>query len=503
MKHIFPLLAFIMLALTGAEAQTLILNNSAGQLSSIIRFPAAAKTLTLQGTLNLADFEFMALEMPALRSLDLSETVITEYNGDATFTGRTHSPADVLPAYALLGMKIENLILPRDLKAIEDGALAGTAIRQITLPATLTSIASHAFADCRNLTSVIIPAAVCEIGEGAFKGCDRLLSIKIEGTLTQIAPYTFAGCSKLNDCQIPFTVRSIGSSAFNGCTSLASVSFPANLSAIGERAFYSSGLRSVDLARTTHLTSLGNWAFADCRALAAVSLPSSLTALGTGTFFNDATLRVDALPTSATDIPDFTFAGNAGSATMLENSAVERIGAYSLAGWNDTRVFILPPSLNELKEGAMADWQRLDTIKANALTAVPGADPSTWGTLDRSTVVLLVSDNCKEMFQSADEWNEFKIMTRQDVLDGIDTPVSDDPTHNGISARLDGQNLIISSGRRIAAVQLYDVAGRSFSLPVNHTETGCTIDTSAWDVNIMIVRVVLDDATATIFKLAR
>lgn len=503
MKHILSLLVFFILPLIPATAQMQTLDNSAGTLSLIVKNPASTQKLILTGTLNLADFEFMALEMPALRTLDLSGTTVAEYDGDATFTGRSRSAADVLPAYALLGMKVEKLTLPQRLKAIEEGALAGTAIRQITLPSTLTSIGSHAFADCRNLTSVTLPAAICDIGEGAFKGCDAMESIDIEGTPAQIAPYTFAGCLKLSKCRLPFTVKSIGASAFNGCEALRSIQFPANLTCIGERAFYGSGLRTVDLSRTKHLVSLGDWAFAGCSSLASVILPTSLSDLGTGTFFNDALLSMRAIPDATVEIPDFTFAGNAGCGTMLENSSVERLGAYSLADWSDVRVFTLPSSLDKLEEGAMADWEQLDTIKANALTAVPGADPSTWGMLDRSTVVLLVSDDCKEMFQSADEWNEFKIMTRQDVIDGIDAPISDNPTHNGISARIDGQNLIIRSDRKIAAVQLYDIAGRSFSLPVNHTETGCTIDTSAWNVNTMIVRVVLDNSTVTIFKLAR
>ncbi len=500
MRHIISLLAFFLCTLIPTAAQTLY--NSAGNLSSSIRNPATIQKLTVIGTVNLADFEFIALEMPALKTLDLSGAAVTEYNGGATFTGRTGSEADLLPPYALVGLGIERLTLPAGLKAIGEGALAGTSIKQVTIPSAVTSIGPHAFADCRNLTSIILPAALCEIGEGAFKGCEALESIEINGTPSEIAPYTFAGCSKLRDCNLPFTIRSIGASAFNGCEALQTISFPANLANIGERAFFGCGLRSVDLSSTKRLDYLGDWSFANCPSLTSVSLPSSLVNLGTGTFCNDASLRFTTLPAATAEIPDFTFAGNAGCGTMLENSVVERLGAYSLADWSDVRVFTLPSSVNELKEGAMADWQRLDTIKATALTAVPGTTPSTWGAIDRSGVVLLVSDDCKEMFRTADEWREFKVMTRQDVIDGIDDIITDEAIEN-VSVRIEGGTLIINSLRCIVAVQFYDIAGRGFSLPVAITGSRCTIDTTAWDATIMIVRVILDNNTAAVFKFAR
>lgn len=502
MHDIFVRFILLTLLWIPIHTQALTVRNTAGKLSSRIESPAEVGQLKLTGTMNLADFEFIALEMPALKSLDLFLVNILEYNGEATFTGRTAAPAKTLPDYALTGLKAEEIILPQQLTAIGEGALAGTAIKQLALPASITTIGRHAFADCAQLTGISIPAAVSEIGEGTFKGCAKLESVDICGSPSAIAPYTFAGCTALKNFQLPESVKSIGTAAFNGCGALTEITFPESLKEIAERAFFGSGLTDVNLAPSTGLKVLGDWAFANCPSLISVELPASLTALGKGTFFNDFALAIDTLPEDITEIPDFTFAANAGSGTMLTDSNVERLGAYSLADWSEVSVLTLPESLDDLAEGAMADWQRLDTIKAFALTAVPGATPETWGKLNRQRVKLLVSEEMKDLFLAHPEWKEFKVMSPTDIA-GVDAPTIDSASGNDVAVHVEGQTLVIASPHRITAVEFYDAAGRSYSFPLNRSGNDCRIDTSAWNSGVMIVRVMTDFPSTAVFKLSR
>ena len=58
--------------------------------------------------------------------------------------------------------------------AIEDSAFQSTAITEVTVPCSVTTIGWFAFADCPALASVTLPASVESIGYGAFDGCPRL-----------------------------------------------------------------------------------------------------------------------------------------------------------------------------------------------------------------------------------------------------------------------------------------------------------------------------------------
>jgi hypothetical protein len=49
-----------------------------------------------------------------------------------------------------------------------------------TIPNSVTSIGSNAFADCKKLTSVTIPAGLASIGDYAFYGCGGLTSINAD-----------------------------------------------------------------------------------------------------------------------------------------------------------------------------------------------------------------------------------------------------------------------------------------------------------------------------------
>ena len=82
---------------------------------------------------------------------------------------------------------------------IGHSAFSGYAGESMTIPASVTSIGSYAFADCSNLTSLTIPEGVRSIGERAFSGCTGLNSITIPSSVGQIALNAFLDCSALTE----------------------------------------------------------------------------------------------------------------------------------------------------------------------------------------------------------------------------------------------------------------------------------------------------------------
>ena len=86
---------------------------------------------------------------------------------------------------------------------------------KVTLPDTLTSIGTYAFANCGTLAnglSIALPNGLTSIGEGAFALCN-LKSITIPSSVTAIGAEAFT-FSKLTEITIPDSVKTIGKKAF-------------------------------------------------------------------------------------------------------------------------------------------------------------------------------------------------------------------------------------------------------------------------------------------------
>ena len=147
---------------------------------------------------------------------------------------------------------------------------AANGAEEYTVPATVTSIASHAFDFCGTLKSVTLPDGLESIGRAAFLGCYSLTSIEIPDKVSDIEDLVFSGCSSLSSVSMPDGVTIIGSDAFSDCDALVSVSIPESVMHIGVSAFSGSGLTSVEIP--ARVEGIGTYAFGNCESLQAINV---------------------------------------------------------------------------------------------------------------------------------------------------------------------------------------------------------------------------------------
>ena len=176
MRYRHIALAGLMCAWIHAAAVTV--DNVAGTLCTLLPDTSVTE-LTVTGTIDAADFEYITHTLTSLRTLDLSHATVVRYADRPLLTGMTLSEADVLPDNALFGSTVTDLQLPLSLRAIGDHAFASSAITSITIPASVTSIGTGAFAGCNRLTELTLPATVTSLGSHQDTGAEGLTTDNI------------------------------------------------------------------------------------------------------------------------------------------------------------------------------------------------------------------------------------------------------------------------------------------------------------------------------------
>ncbi len=503
MNHIsrFAVLLAMAVAMGDIDANALNVTVTPGELQQAVGTDADATALTVSGTVDIRDFQFIMLEMPELVDLDLSGATVTAYDGDATFWGHRTTVANEVPECALMSTKLQRVVLPSGITSIADGAFGGSALQSVVIPATVEAIGNNAFAECNSLTSIDVPASVTHMGEGVFKGCAALQTATVSAQLTALPAETFSGCTSLTTCTLPATMATISADAFNGCEQLGNISFPTALEQIGARAFCNTALSTADFSQCSKLNNIGEWAFVNCPSLTNVTFNNGLQRIGVGAFFNDNTLDISSLPQQLVTIDDFALHGiGETNYNVLTNTKVETIGNYGIANWRMAQALVLPATISKLGDGAMARWTALQQIDARKLGEVPALGVDVWEGVRKDTVALVVTEEMMQAFKRAEQWEDFDITSK---VTGVDEVVNDAVAAT-VRWHFEGLTLIVESDIDISGVQLYDVQGRSFMLPgsgVNTTRV--SIDTNGWDSRVMVVRVMLSDNTAATLKLVR
>ena len=172
----------------------------------------------------------------------------------------------------------KNTTFPSTIKAIGFGAFYGSGLTEAVIPNNIDSIANHAFAYSRSLTSVIIGKGTRVIGkdDNPFIGCLKLNNITVangnphydsrdncNAIIEKASGTLIVGCPAT---VIPLSVKAIGRNSFYNYNDMFTLTIPDNVEKINQYAVeYVYSLRALTLGKG--IKDIGTRAFYGCRNL--------------------------------------------------------------------------------------------------------------------------------------------------------------------------------------------------------------------------------------------
>ena len=257
--------------LVGGEGTSVsIAHVAAGELGHVILDEATYlqevnKLTVVSGNLNNDDWNTLK-SMTNLVELDISGMAVTSIPSSA-FSNK---------------WGLEKIVLPKKLEAIGNSAFNGTGIKEIELPESLTTLDSHAFANCTSLVGIKIPDKITKISSGSFKGCSNLQSVNFPSALTSIGYESFYE-TDLREIDIPASVEIINGDAFCRNTNLKKVTFNEGLVKIEYDSFL--GCESIEsIVCPSTLRTIDRSGFQGCKNLKQISLNEGLVSINSYAF---------------------------------------------------------------------------------------------------------------------------------------------------------------------------------------------------------------------------
>ena len=161
------LVAFVCLAWTSLQAVTVINVETAGTLASLLT--ETDNELKVTGVINGSDIKYMRQLVTAgtVTSLDWSEVSIVS-GGEAYVDGYTTTNDVIGERMFYECSKLQGMVLPNNVTAIQTNAFARTGLKSIDIPNSVKKLGGDAFAYCSSLEKVVIGKHVNQLYQGVF-----------------------------------------------------------------------------------------------------------------------------------------------------------------------------------------------------------------------------------------------------------------------------------------------------------------------------------------------
>ena len=161
------LTALICIVQTNLWAVTEINVETAGTLSSLLT--STDKELKVTGVINGTDIKYIRSLVTAgtVTSLDWSDVSIV--SGGEAYDGSHTTQNNIIGEQMFYECsKLQAMVLPSTVTAIQTNAFARTGLKAIDIPNTVTKLGGDAFAYCSSLETVVIGKKVTSLNQGVF-----------------------------------------------------------------------------------------------------------------------------------------------------------------------------------------------------------------------------------------------------------------------------------------------------------------------------------------------
>ena len=262
--------------------------------------------LRLSGKMNADDWNTIN-NMTSLYAIDLSGADITE-----------------IPAKAFAKTALRFVTFPPTLKTVADKAFYNLyLVGPLTLPDGCDSIGSYAFFG-NTFTSLVLPSSIRSIGTYAFLENGYLETADLGGSIQTIPSSCFDSCDSLREVTGCGNVTTVGSFAFYQCPVLQKVEGLAPVT-INDRAFQDCyALPSIDFSKTKYIY---GQAFSYCKALTEAILPNIISMGDNSNFEHCKSLKKVILSDNISSIPSSAFYGCTALEEVTIGASVNNIGS--------------------------------------------------------------------------------------------------------------------------------------------------------------------------------
>ncbi len=277
-----------------------------------------------------------------------------------------------------------------------------TNLTRVTIPDAVTNISDYAFYRCTGLTNIVLPGNLTTIGDNAFAG-SGLVYFSIPAGLINLGDYVFQSCDNLlafdvdpsnpnfssvggvlfdktqsvlfrypqaltsPSYLIPGTVKTVGFGAFQS-SKLTKVTIPSGVTSLLDDVFNAS-VKLSTISIPEGVSFIGDSAFSGCAGLTEALIPNSVTNIGNYVFFQCSKLTNAPLPATTTYIGDFSFAGTSLAKAILPDGLLG-VGQFAFSGCSKLTSVVIPKTVTFLAANALNQCARLSEIQVDLSNTV-------------------------------------------------------------------------------------------------------------------------------------
>ena len=316
--------------------------------------------------------------------------------------------------------KLTGIVIPEGVLTISKYAFRETAITELTVPSTVTSLGYAPWKDCASLKTIVwkpvqiwgsdwdntdfpfsgctkvtsftfadnveyvpryicydmdlltaihIPSTVTQIGAYAFEYCDGLTAVELPNTITLIGNYAFSSCKNLESLNIPTSLTSISTSLCAYCKKLKSIVLPEGLETINSYAFQETAITEITIPSTVNL--IYTAPFKDCMNLTSIvwkakNFLGSDYATNTHPFYmtysSDSKVKSVTFAEGVETIPYYVCYNMPNLVNLTIPSTVTRIGMSSFSSCTSLTEVVLPEGLTSVGSQAFSNCSNLTSI---------------------------------------------------------------------------------------------------------------------------------------------